>query len=115
MIVVAAVVKRSVSLRAVEMDDISAKVAMIDPLSQWQSHAAYITIKIILDVLRWKRKGEGERVVMMREVRRQWEERATLVYAIVTYSAGVGVPFLSGTTGIAREWAPPCLLGHQRG
>ena len=111
MIVVVAVVKRSVSLRAVEMDDISAKVAMIDPSSQWQSHAAYITIKIILDVLRWKRKGEGERVVMMREVLRQWEECATLVYGVVAEGAGVGVPVLSGTTGITREWAPPRLLG----
>ena len=93
------------------MDSISAEFAMIDPTSQWQSHATYITIKIILDVLRWKRKCEGERVVMTREVRRQWEECATLMYPIVAYVAGVGVPFLSGTTGITGEWEPPRLVG----
>ena len=85
------------------MDGISAEVAMIDPTSQRQSRAAYITIKIILDVLRWEGKGKGERVgrVKTREVLRQREECAALVYPVVAESADVGVPFLSDTTCIA--------------
>ena len=93
------------------MDDISTKDAMIDPMSQWQICAAYTTNKFISDVLRGRIKGEGERVVMMREFLRLREECATLMYPVVAYIAGVGVPSLIGTTCITGEWAPPRLLG----
>ena len=92
------------------MDDIAAKMAMIDPTSQLQSCVAYSTKKFILDVLTGRIKGEGERVVVKREVLRLRKERAALVYGVITKGACVGVPFLSGTTCITGKWAPPCLL-----
>lgn len=89
---------------SLDMDDISAKVTMVDPTSQPQSPLAYRTIKLISNVFIWRMKSEGERVIeMMREGLRHRQESATLVHCVVTNRAHIRVFLPIGTTRITTR------------